>query len=532
MNKKKIVALLVAFTMLFSTVAVFASGPTLIPAGGPSPTAAGRDGHGFIRKAIQVPYGTALPEASFNFNIVFYELDGSDLECECDDPTDHDLTCQEHLIAALDFPVTWGNVYDDSGDPIDGAGSVTIDFADGADFVRTAGGFTHFYAFYDLDLDGTIFPSTGIWVFDVTEEAIAFMDCDDDHYCAADCEEDDECKQHVWGFDESEWKLVVTVVNHRCSLNGCANPSTCDSTDLSVLAATMTRATYFNSSTLPEAFATMEQKRSEMQFLNQFVKYECYDPTEPQDYAALFIEKQVEGDGALNRQFEFVLTLHLPVFPTPCPTTCTECAPGPCDVWDITDGPDVPDFPFTARFYRQIDDTDPIEYDYGDVFQIGGATGEPHPFEFTLAHGERLYIAGLPMGTTYDLVELIVPGIASYEATGVVVTSGGTPRTPAAPPPPLVNPNPEDGFALDLNAAAGADYLVNLRNALISNDDELDNSAVVTNDREISTPMGVFLNNLPFIGLIVLAGAALTGFIVLKVRKGKEEELVEVIEAV
>ncbi|MDR1068034.1 MAG: hypothetical protein LBL36_02165, partial [Clostridiales Family XIII bacterium] len=48
---------------------------------------------------------------------------------------------------------------------------------------------------------------------------------------------------------------------------------------------------------------------------------------------------------------------------------------------------------------------------------------------------------------------------------------------------------------------------------------EAASGAAFTNTYDITTPTGIILNNLPFVGLIVLAMAALGAFIAVKSRK-------------
>jgi len=50
------------------------------------------------------------------------------------------------------------------------------------------------------------------------------------------------------------------------------------------------------------------------------------------------------------------------------------------------------------------------------------------------------------------------------------------------------------------------------------------NSVRITNQRNEDPPMGVFMSNLPFIGLMALAGIAFLGYIALKMRKDEDED--------
>ena len=468
MTKKRIFALLLAVTMMFSSVAVFASTLEVVTT---SPTAVDRDGVGpFIRKSLQMPFGTAVPEVRFDFNFEFVSLDGSDLECDCPG-AECEPSCREYLIADIDVPET-----------------VSINFPTDAEYVRHvggAGGFSYVYAFADIGLTPDMFPSTGVWVFRVSEEATAFVTCEG-HYCDAVCDPG-ECKQHVWGFDTTEWYLVVSIGNHGCITAGpdaCASPCLLIGTRI-ISGIIMFRTDDADTDGSPELGG--DNKETEVQFLNQFVKYDCYDPYDPgsvQENAALFIEKQVLRDGDRSRLFRFTLNLTLPVFDEPD---------------GIENGPEVPDFPFTAVIRNQA----------GDLVSADPVAGPDHVFY--LRHDERLYIAGVPIGTTYSLVEEYIAG---YTASATVISGDA----------------PCDSYSATFDNED--EYLANIEGALISNDEENVNSATVYNDRFTPTPTGVFLNNLPFIGLIALAVGALAGFIMLKVRNSKREEFVEIVEVV
>jgi len=52
-------------------------------------------------------------------------------------------------------------------------------------------------------------------------------------------------------------------------------------------------------------------------------------------------------------------------------------------------------------------------------------------------------------------------------------------------------------------------------------DIETSNTAAFTNNRDYIAPAGLSMNDLPFVGLILLALGALATFVVVKARKGK-----------
>ncbi|MCL2405205.1 MAG: hypothetical protein FWC92_06630 [Defluviitaleaceae bacterium] len=563
MNKKKILALLVAFTMLLSSVAVFADGPdepgvneqltlvTTSPTFAPGFTITVENETGppdvftleeylfgedeaediehlsFVRKALQVPFGTQTPEVRFEFNFEFYLLDGNNLACEpeCGGETDPCLdSCRNRLIGELELP-NHNNVFDEDNDPVLGAGYVELSFPDDAMFIRHTGAagdegrFSYIYGFSDMGITADMFPSTGHWVIKVTEQATAFIDCDG-HYCDDDCDEDDECRQHVWGFDETVWLMVVSIGmdSHVCDTTAAVNPCPADPEDCNYvgdrwpairgIAMIRYEDRAFDWESSPQEVGLTGDKEAELQFLNQFVKYYCYDEEDPDpEDAALSIEKEVTGDAEPGQMFRFTLNLTLPVFPTTsCDLGCDADHPEECTFWIITDGPDVPQGPFTAFIMRSNDVRVPLLTDTPHNLAITGTDDV-----FYLSHGDVLYIFGLPMGTTYRLTEDYVP---HHTATAEVTSGGTAPCTEAEITTTVDIDDTHDYYG---------EYLIAIDGALVSNDRERDNHALVINDLDMPPVTGVFLNNLPFIGLIVLAGAALAGFVMLKVRKSNEE---------
>jgi len=107
---------------------------------------------------------------------------------------------------------------------------------------------------------------------------------------------------------------------------------------------------------------------------------------------------------------------------------------------------------------------------------------------FSLKHGQRLVFVDTPVGTTYTVTETAA---THYTTTVTVVTDNGAGVTIAG---------------LTTNAQRVG---------------ETANSAAFTNTRDSVTPTGLNLDNLPFIGLILLATASLITFVVVKIRKGR-----------
>jgi len=212
-------------------------------------------------------------------------------------------------------------------------------------------------------------------------------------------------------------------------------------------------------------------------FTNRYVM--TYDPgTDPQANAALWVGKTVCTNGNRTTPHNFTINFTLP-----------NLLPG-------THAAAVG--PFQARIYEGAT---PVGAQF--TIPVSGTTN------FALAHGQRLYIAGVPIGTTFNLTEA---GNTLYNQAATVVQGGGTPTAGHAIIGPTSTGSPLDN-ANDLTVS----------NGLVSNATNRTNSVSVTNTFNFSPPMGVLLNNLPFIGLVLLSVVALAGVAALKIRKSKNE---------
>jgi len=122
-------------------------------------------------------------------------------------------------------------------------------------------------------------------------------------------------------------------------------------------------------------------------------------------------------------------------------------------------------------------------------------SGDPTPVTFQLKAGQHLAFVDTPVGTTYTVTEAAA---ANYIATASVTTAGAKVD--------VVDPN-NDG---------GANEALTTGVQLVG---DAANSADYLNTYNIVSPTGVIMNNLPLIGMVVLAAAALAAFIVTKARK-------------
>lgn len=142
----------------------------------------------------------------------------------------------------------------------------------------------------------------------------------------------------------------------------------------------------------------------------------------------------------------------------------------------LTKAPTAEDETYTATIYTR-----------GNGTAVDTKTVTPGtPCTFTLKDNQMLIFEDLPAGTTYDVSETAV---AKYTTTTELIANGVT----------------TSGNAVIDNALVG----------------EEDNYARYTNtfDDSSVTPTGIIINNLPFILMIVLAGAGIVLFVITRRRK-------------
>ena len=204
---------------------------------------------------------------------------------------------------------------------------------------------------------------------------------------------------------------------------------------------------------------------SQMVFTNTYVKTNRpTDPDKPDPaQSPLYVSKAVTGAyGVLTDVFNFTLTVTAPSL--------------------------VPNNPapvYTARVMEN-----------GTVVKtISFTSGVSNTFE--LKHDQKLVFIDTPVGTSYTVTEVN----PTYYIPTVVVIKGGT--TVAT-----IGGNQTD---LSQSISTGSQLI-----------GETNNHADYTNKREDVAPTGLNLNDLPFIGMIILAAGAIAGYIVLKTRKAKK----------
>jgi len=141
---------------------------------------------------------------------------------------------------------------------------------------------------------------------------------------------------------------------------------------------------------------------------------------------------------------------------------------------------------------------------------------EPAPrqgfLEFQLRHGDRLVLDNMPIGTTYTVTEYFV---SDHEQTAFVTEAGVT------------------GSEINNRALIARPNLYapgTMRQRWVAGDAEgtgtlnSDNNVLIVNHLDRAPPMGVLVDNAPFIGLILLAGVSgVIGFVRLRKREYEED---------
>jgi len=227
---------------------------------------------------------------------------------------------------------------------------------------------------------------------------------------------------------------------------------------------------------------------SQMIFTNTYVKANGgTDPQEP-DNAALSVSKQVLGEFA-SKTIYFIYDMK--VF--------TPSLIGAAETYTAYV---VEDDPMNPGKYRVVT----TDANFSGTIGMDGSIRFPSDtlVTFNLRANQYLVFIDTPVGVHYEIAE---KGTAGY-IPSVVVTYDGTPGGDEIGDKGagLVLPHNANYFYKDtLYVGEGA------------------NSADFLNENDTTTPTGLDLNDLPFIGMIILAIGAAVAFIVVKVRKRKTD---------
>ncbi|MCL2491829.1 MAG: DUF5979 domain-containing protein [Coriobacteriia bacterium] len=211
----------------------------------------------------------------------------------------------------------------------------------------------------------------------------------------------------------------------------------------------------------PGGDPSVEGDYSEMIFVNRYVRTNgSNDPDDP----TLSITKTVTGDmGSIVKPFSFTLTLTVP--------TLIE------DYVEVT----YPAYKVSAA---------------GVVSATAIEVTPGTPLEFTLAHGEKLVFTNVPVGSSYAISE---DGETGYTASVDIIKAGAT----------AANETGTKGNGVSV--AAG--YWVG------ESDSTHANTAKFTNDNPGTTPTGIVIEYLPYIGIFTIAIAGLVIYVIAKRRE-------------
>lgn len=186
---------------------------------------------------------------------------------------------------------------------------------------------------------------------------------------------------------------------------------------------------------------------SEFRFVNEF-----WNATN------LEVEKQVKGNSAdKNKAFKFKISLNVPTL---------VAAPGDRKI----------------TYTLSSDPSNEIEYSM-------------NPIEISLKHGEKINFKNLPVGSTYQVVETIATG---YEPSAVVTGRGTNGTVKEA----------EEGLT-DYTVTVVEDSKEITDLLVDAEKDGTTNKTTVTNTLKDPSLTGVITDNLPFILMILVAGAGI-----------------------
>jgi len=241
---------------------------------------------------------------------------------------------------------------------------------------------------------------------------------------------------------------------------------------------------------------------SQVIFNNNFLRdYDDDDdppPTPDPDYAALIVSKDLDGKGLVDADSEtkytFSITLieselYASFYPDDMPSEHYAY------VWDIAAGAVVADL--SGRDDASSIDSTSYDYDVY-VFPMGGTT------TFELYPGEQLCFVSLPDGTGYEITENATP---FFQPTYSIITAGADVNSFSG----------STGYAFSFQET---EYVGHTNQT----NENLKNEAAWVNICNFNPTTGLSLNDLSFIGLIVLAVGGLILFVVVKSRRKKNDE--------
>jgi len=349
-----------------------------------------------------------------------------------------------------------------------GDNTVTIDFGAGATAVTPAlASGDDAYAMESGDIfanmSPTFFPHAGVYVYQITEQS--------DTNAGIDSDPNQELT-----YSQAKYTLNVYVANAASGTYIYALGTVYNTEDSGASAGDV------KVDPTPGT-ANSNEKYSEMIFTNTYVHTNGpvdptnaltppVDPSDPAN-ATLTVTKTVAGAlGNKTEYFDLSATIAAPTLQSDVPTAYRAY---------VVDSADAV---VTTASNGLIAGSDT----FGSYLAI--TPGTPMPFK--LMDGQRLVVVNAAVGSTYTITEL-----TSDHAPSVSVTTAGVVTTPATSSASVGDP-------LD----TGSQHV-----------GEPTNTVAFTNTRDMPTMTGLSMNDVPFVGLILLAVGALGAYIVVKSRR-------------
>ena len=424
---KKLLTLVFAIAMCLSiaTTAFAANGVPIVTDDEDKPVEAA------ITKLLQMPYGTVLPAADFEFVVtpISYETD----------TTPAVVNAMPKLGTNNEFKISF-------------AGTETGTTAANSDVTEYVKETANIFA-------GVTFPTAGVYVYEIVERANTYT------------VNPTPPPYETMTYSLAKYTLNVYVANH--SKGGTYVKAIGD------VQTTKDDGTPGGNKVDPTPGGNqVDYFYSQMIFTNVYYKI---NGDVDDDISSFELSKAVAGDFAnLDTYFEFEVAVHKPsLVPT---------ASGNYKAYVIDASGAV--VTAAANYAGTI----------GSDGSIAFTSGQEEVVK--LKPNQKLVFFDVHVGSTYVVIE---SAIDDYVASAVITYNGGTANTTVGPPgtsSTIQNVNDKTALSTDTQFIG-----------------ELENSAAFTNTHKGSTPTGLDINDLPFIGLIVLAIAALIAFVVVKARK-------------
>ena len=437
-----------------------------------------------ITKVLKVPYGTEYPAMDFTFKIEAVSFNGSTTA----------VASVPAVPAAPVAPAAAGEVI------ISFDGSAAVSPSEHPDAVNSTAATDVYYLESPDIFAGVVWPSAGIYEYKITETATSYSILDPLHEALT--------------LSLAEYMILVYVMECEDALTCTHGPGntpihTTGEIFIAAIGAVKVISDAYDpiinpgkANPTPGGDGSATIFYSQLAFTNNYVKTNGSgdpDDPDPQDptEATLNISKEVDGDfKSFTQYFKFELTLALPSL---IPAFIEPFYPAyVLDEFGAIVSPIPPatgtsDGNAAAALIDTLATGTLAGTEY-IKFVPGTAT------TFYLKHGEQLVFINTPVGTGYALSET---GSTGYTPNVTVTYDSST--------TPVSDTGVKDaGYALPSTAIPAA------ANLFVS---EEGSSVLFVNDTGGTTPTGLDISDLPFIGLIIIALGAFAAWILVKSRK-------------